>query len=76
MTQEVSIAINTEYIKLDQFLKYASVADSGAFAKMMILHEDVKVNGQVCVQRGKKLRPGDRVEVEGLEETFLVVKED
>lgn len=73
---EVIVAIETEYIKLDQFLKFAGVADSGSFAKMMIQQEDVLVNGQVCLQRGKKLRPGDRVEISGLDETFLVAAEE
>ncbi|QSX07583.1 RNA-binding S4 domain-containing protein [Alkalibacter rhizosphaerae] len=73
---EVIVAIETEYIKLDQFLKFAGVADSGSYAKMMIQQEDVLVNGQVCLQRGKKLRPGDRVEISGLDETFLVAAEE
>lgn len=73
-TVEVSIA--TEYIKLDQFLKYSGVADSGSFAKMVILQGDVTVNGEVCLQRGKKLRPGDQIRVRGLDESFFVVLEE
>lgn len=57
------IKINTEYIKLDQFLKWAGAAESGAFAKMMIENGDILVNGQVTLQRGKKLRAGDIVEI-------------
>lgn len=74
--KEIDIFIDTEYIKLDQFLKFSGVADSGSFAKMMIQQEDVLVNGEVCTQRGKKLRPGDQVNVLGLDETFLVKKEE
>jgi ribosome-associated protein len=57
------VKINTEYIKLDQFLKWAGAAESGAFAKMMVENGDVLVNGQVTEQRGKKLRTGDIIEV-------------
>lgn len=55
------IEITTEYIKLDQFLKFCGIADSGSFAKEMILNGDVLVNGEVCTMRGKKLRTGDEV---------------
>jgi len=55
------IEITTEYIKLDQFLKFCGIADSGSFAKEMILNGDVFVNGEACTMRGKKLRPGDEV---------------
>lgn len=71
----VEISIETEYIKLDQFLKFSGVAESGTFAKAMILEGDVFVNGEACLQRGKKLRPGDRVEIEGLDESFLISSE-
>lgn len=60
------IKINTENIKLDQFIKWAGAAESGAFAKLMVENGDVKVNGQVCLQRGKKLKQGDTVEVENI----------
>lgn len=58
------IEINTEYIKLDQFLKWIGIADNGSFAKLMILNGDVKVNGVVAKERGKKLRKGDRIDIE------------
>lgn len=59
------IKIDTEFIKLDQFLKMVNIAASGGQAKIMIMSEDVKVNGAVETQRGKKLRSGDMIEVEG-----------
>lgn len=59
------IEISTEFIKLDQFLKWVGIADNGSFAKMMILNGDVKVNGIAAMERGKKLRKGDRIEIEG-----------
>ncbi len=58
------IEINTEYIKLDQFLKWAGAVDNGAMAKGFILDGFVKVNGNIEIQRGKKLRNGDTVEFE------------
>ncbi len=59
------IKIKTEFIKLDQFIKYVGVADSGAEAKSIVSEELIKVNGQVELQRGKKLRSGDKIEIKG-----------
>jgi ribosome-associated protein len=59
------IELDTEYIKLDQFLKWAGIADNGGFAKMMIQNGDVKVNNEVVCQRGKKVKNGDIVKVSG-----------
>lgn len=61
MKQE-SVAIRTEFIKLDALLKYAGLTDTGGFAKELIQAGQVKVNGEVCTMRGKKIRPGDTVE--------------
>ena len=58
------IEINTEFIKLDQLLKFAGLVGNGSDAKMVIQDEMVRVNGEICTMRGKKLRPGDVVEVE------------
>lgn len=67
------IPISTEFIKLDSFLKLANLVESGGMAKVLITEGAVKVNGEVCVQRGKKLRPGDRV---ALEDALLEVAAD
>lgn len=64
-TQTEKIAIKTEFIKLDQLLKFSGVADIGSEAKQMVLDGIVKVNGEVCSMRGKKIRPGDLVEITG-----------
>ena len=56
------ISINTEYIKLDQLLKFTNAVEGGGMAKNVILDGLVKVNGEVVLQRGKKLREGDEVE--------------
>ncbi len=60
-----SIAITTEYIKLDALLKFAALASSGGEAKTVVSEGLVRVNGEVCTMRGKKLRAGDRVEFGG-----------
>jgi ribosome-associated protein len=64
---------NEETIKLDQFLKLAQIVQSGGEAKMLIQSGQVMVNGEVETRRGRKLRPGDVVVVEGEE---LVVASD
>lgn len=57
------VKISTEYIKLDQFLKWTGLSDTGADAKEAIAEGRVMVNGEVELQRGKKLRQGDRIKV-------------
>jgi len=59
------IKINTEIIKLDAFLKWAAIVSSGSEAKIYIQDELVKVNNEICTQRGKKLKVGDIVSFEG-----------
>ncbi len=61
------ISITTEYIKLEAFLKLANLVGSGGEAKVRIQEGEVSVNGAVCTQRGKKLRPGDCVAFQGRE---------
>jgi len=61
------VKIDTEYIKLDSFLKLANLASSGGEAKMFIIDRMVKVNGEIETRRGRKLYAGDRVEVNGQE---------
>lgn len=59
----MEISINTEYIKLDQLLKFAGVAENGADAKFTIMDEVVEVNGELETRRGRKIRKGDVVTV-------------
>ncbi|MBQ2960103.1 MAG: RNA-binding S4 domain-containing protein [Oscillospiraceae bacterium] len=61
------IAIDTEYIKLDSMLKFAAAVGTGGEAKFVISEGMVTVNGEVCTMRGKKLRPGDVVDFQGME---------
>lgn len=64
------IPIHTEWIRLDQFLKLAEVVGGGGEAKVRIQYGDVRVNGETDTRRGRKLHPGDRVEID--EEVFEV----
>ena len=54
------VVIYTEFIKLQDALKYANAVESGGMAKTVIQDGQVKVNGEICTMRGKKLYPGDR----------------
>ena len=56
----ISIPITTEFIKLQDFLKFANAVESGGMAKNFIVNGEVQVNGEVCTQRGRKLRPVDK----------------
>lgn len=58
---EEKLNITTPFIKLDSALKLSGLAETGGTAKMFIEEGSVKVNGEVCTQRGKKLYPGDRI---------------
>jgi len=60
-----TVAITTEFIKLQDLLKFANLVGSGGEAKVLIQEGDVKVNGEVCTMRGRKIRPGDTVTFAG-----------
>lgn len=60
-----TITITTEFIRLQDLMKLASLTASGGEAKMLIQDGQVLVNGEVCLQRGRKLRPGDTITYEG-----------
>lgn len=61
------IKINTEFIKLDSFLKLAGITETGGQAKQKILSQQIKVNNKTCEQRGKKLYHKDKIEVDNIE---------
>lgn len=60
-----TITIQTEFIKLDSFLKFCGAVSTGGEAKIAIAEGEVRVNGEVCTMRGKKLHPGDTVTLDG-----------
>ncbi len=70
MKPRTEVEIESEYIKLDQLLKFAGEVMSGAEAKQRILNGEIRVNGEVCTQRGKKLRESDEVDTE--ENSYLI----
>ncbi|HCB94612.1 RNA-binding S4 domain-containing protein [Ruminococcus sp. YE282] len=61
------IKIDSEYIKLQDLMKFCGLVGTGGEAKIVIQNGEVKVNGEVCTMRGKKLRAGDKVEFDGTE---------
>ncbi|HNX64909.1 MAG TPA: RNA-binding S4 domain-containing protein [Oscillospiraceae bacterium] len=69
--EKQSIKITTEFIKLDSLLKFSGLTETGGVAKEIIQQGLVKVNGEVCTMRGKKIRSGDVVFVENIELTVL-----
>ena len=60
------VPIVTEFIKLQDAMKFANLVESGGEAKVCIQEGDVSVNGEVCTQRGRKLRPGDSFTFDGI----------
>lgn len=72
MNREI-VFIQTEWIKLDQLLKFSGAVDTGGHGKELILSGKVMVNGEVCLQRGRKIRPGDLITALG--EEYLIQAE-
>ena len=70
----IPVAISTEFIKLQDAMKFANIVYSGGEAKTLIQEGEVMVNGEVCTMRGKKLYPGDRFSFDGQE--FLITSHE
>lgn len=66
------ISIDTDFIKLDQFLKFVGVVQTGGQAKALISEGNIIVNNEVILQRGKKIRKNDIVEIKGYD-SFVVI---
>ncbi len=64
--KQVTKKIDTDFIRLDSFLKMCDAVQTGGHAKIVIQEGEVRVNGEVCTQRGKKLRSGDKAEFENV----------
>ncbi len=73
-----NITINTDFIKLDQLLKYANITENGADAKFLITNGYVTLNGEEELRRGKKIYDGDivRIDYEGAKFALKVIKND
>ena len=67
----VEIKISSEYITLGQFLKFADIIESGGEAKFWLRENDVKINGEADNRRGRKLRPGDQLDIAGV--TYKII---
>lgn len=72
--QKEKIQISTPFIKLDSLLKFACAAETGAAAKQIVQKGRVKVNGEVCTARGKKIKNGDIVSF--LKTDYEIINED
>lgn len=72
---ENQLPITTEYIKLDSALKLSDIAQTGGHAKIIIEEGEIKVNGEKCLMRGKKLRPGDYFEYDRYKFTIIQADE-
>ena len=64
MSKEI-FKISGEYIKLQDLLKFSGLCETGGHAKVEVQDGNVRVNGEICTMRGKKLRTGDKVEFGG-----------
>ena len=64
-----TVVIHTEYIKLQDLLKFTNMVESGGMAKECVQGGEVMVNGEICTMRGKKIRPGDVVVFDGVDMT-------
>ncbi|WP_295154719.1 RNA-binding S4 domain-containing protein [uncultured Ruminococcus sp.] len=71
--KQKEILITSEFIKLDSLLKFAGIVETGGIGKEIILEERIKVNGEICTMRGKKIREGDKVQIDEIK-TELVIK--
>ena len=70
--KQINVKIETEFIKLDSLLKYAGIVETGGIGKEIILEERIKVNGELCTMRGKKIFPGDRVQIDEIKSEIVV----
>ena len=59
------IAVREDFIRLDSAMKLAGLVSTGGHAKNVIQNGEVKVNGEICLERGKKLKSGDKAEFNG-----------
>lgn len=71
-----NVEIKTDFIRLDAFLKFKGIAETGGQAKQFIQDGIVRVNGEVCTSRGKKLRDGDKILVFGDEYHIKQIKNE
>lgn len=66
MNKEI-IEIRDEFITLDNLLKFSGIAETGGEAKLMVIEGYVKLNGETCTQRKKKIFKGDKIQIDDVE---------
>lgn len=64
--KQITKRIDSDFIRLDSFLKMCDAVQTGGHAKIVIQEGEVRVNSEICTQRGKKLRSGDKAEFENV----------
>lgn len=74
--EEKKLPVTTPFIKLDAALKFSGAAETGGHAKLLVEEGRIRVNGEPCLQRGKKLYPGDTFEYKNLRFTVTAADED
>lgn len=70
--KQLKVKIKTEYIKLDSLLKFAGLVETGGIGKEIIAEERIKFNGVLCTQRGKKVRVGDKIQIDEIKTEIVV----
>lgn len=72
--KQEEIKINTDFIQLQSLLKFKGISETGGQAKEFIQDGIIRVNGEICTARGKKIRPGDVVTAFGTD--YRIINED
>lgn len=70
------VGIHTEYIQIDQLLKYEGIIETGGQIKALIDDQIITINGQLCMEKRKKCYVGDIISIEGLDMDLKIVKEE
>ncbi|MCR5815285.1 MAG: RNA-binding S4 domain-containing protein [Ruminococcus sp.] len=70
----LKVKITTDYIKLDSLLKFAGLVETGADGKLIVQEGRIKVNGEVCTMRGKKITPADKVQIDEIDTEIIVAR--
>jgi ribosome-associated protein len=70
----LKVKITTDYIKLDSLLKFAGLVETGADGKLIVKEGRIKVNGEVCTMRGKKITPADKVQIDEIDTEIIVAR--
>ena len=72
--KELKVKITTDFIKLDSLLKFAGLVETGADGKLIVKEGRIKVNGEVCTMRGKKITEADKVHIPEIDTEITVEK--